>query len=184
MDIPKLRVSTTPAQMSINTTKPIQEIQQPQADISIEQPMAEVSMETIQGKLTIDQTEAWADMDLKSFFRRGDEFAQQGYQALLDGIARRVQDGDELMKIENGSNAIVNQAERNSAPPIYEFNIGWIPKAGSVKVNFEPGSVKIDVQLQKPKVNIKANLPIINYTPGKVNIDVKQYSSINIEFQA
>ncbi len=184
LDIPKLRVSTTPAKMSISTTKAVLEIQQPPSDISLEQPKAEVQIETDIGKLSIDQTEAWADMDLKSFFRRGDEFAQQGYQDWLAGIERNVQDGDELMKIENGFQAIAGQAERNSVSPIYDFNIGWIPKAGSVKMSYEPGKVNIDVKPQKPRVNIKANLPIINFTPGKVNIDVKQYSSIKIDFQS
>ena len=47
-------------------------------------------MKSSPGQLTIDQTEAWAQMDIKPISQRTAENAQEGKQKALEGIARRV----------------------------------------------------------------------------------------------
>jgi hypothetical protein len=111
-----------------------------------------------------------------------EENAQEGQQAALEATASISQDGDELMMIENGGGAIASQAKRNGESPIYEFNIGWIPRHGSVKINYEPGDVKIDARPQQVINNTRAQKPIINHTPSQVDISLKQHQSLNIDF--
>lgn len=182
MQLPQIRLQSTFAKIAIHTTPPVQEIKQPPAELEIKQPPAQLTMETTPSKLTIDQTKAWEDMDLKHIFRRIEEFAQKGYEDWLEGIARVSRQGDELMRIENGGNPIAEQAKENSEEPMYEFNIGWIPSLFSVKTNFEPTKVHIDVKAHKPMIQAKVNKPIINYTPGKVNVDLAQRNSLRIDF--
>jgi hypothetical protein len=182
MQLPQIRLQSTFAKIAIETTPPVQEIEQPPAELDLQQPPAEITIETTPSKLTIDQTKAWEDMDLKHIFRRIEEFAQQGYEDWLEGIARVSRQGDELMRIEDGGNPIAEQAKENGEDPIYDFNIGWIPSLFSVKTNFEPAKVHIDVKVNKPINNTKINKPIINYTPGKVTIDLAQRNSLKIDF--
>ncbi|WP_409290522.1 DUF6470 family protein [Peribacillus sp. SCS-37] len=182
MNIPQIRLQSIHGQLEMKTIQPQQRIEQPAADLSIEQPKAEINIETTPGKLTIDQTRAREDVDLKSIFKRTEEFAQQGYGDWLSGLARVAADGDELMQIENGFKAIANQAKRNSENPIYDFNIGWIPSHGSVKINYEPAEVKVDAVPQKPRITAEAVKPIHEYTPGQTEISIKQYPSLSIEF--
>ncbi|SFA44385.1 hypothetical protein SAMN05192569_100786 [Parageobacillus thermantarcticus] len=182
MQLPQIRLQSTFAKIAIQTTPPVQEIKQPPAELDLQQPPAEMKIETTPAKLTIDQTKAWEDMDLKHIFRRIEEFAQQGYKDWLEGIARVSRQGDELMRIEDGGNPIAEQAKENSEDPIYDFNIGWIPSPFSVKINFEPAKVHIDVKVNKPINSTKINKPIINYTPGKVTIDLAQRNSLKIDF--
>ena len=52
-------------------------------------------------------------MDLKSSFRRTEEVAQYAQSEVSNGIARRAQDGNELMKIENGGNPMQSFAEQS-----------------------------------------------------------------------
>lgn len=144
MKIPQLRLENTSAQIGIQTTKAVNEIEQPKADLSIEQPKGDLEIKTKKSKLTIDQTQARADVDLKSVFRRVEEFAQQGYQGLLEGIARRAQQGNELMQIENGGNPIASQAKQNSQNPLKEFGLAFIPSPGSVKIDYVPARVEIN----------------------------------------
>lgn len=183
MQFPQIRLQSTLAQTEINTRPATQEIEQPKADLSIQQPAAEMDINRTPSKLTIDQTKAREDMDLKNISRRIEEFAQQGYQDWLSGLARVSQDGDELMMIENGSNAIAEQAKRNSEPPMLEFNIGWIPSAGSVNIGYDPGRMDINWKVNKPIVDSKINKPIHNYTPGKAEISLKTYPSLTIDFE-
>lgn len=182
MEFAQIRLESQSAMIGIRTTKPVQEIQQPKADLTIEQPRAELTIQTTPGKLTIDQTEAWADMDLKHISRRIAEAADKGYQDSLEGIARRAQEGAELMQIENGGSPIAQIAKRNSEGPDLQFNVGWIPSHFSVKTNYEPAKVDIQVKENKPIINAGINKPIHEYTPGKVDISLEQRQSLKIDF--
>jgi hypothetical protein len=182
MQLPQIRLESTFAKIAIKTTPPVQEIKQPLAELDLQQPPVEMKIETTPAKLTIDQTKAWEDMDLKHIFRRIEEFAQQGYEDWLEGMARVSRQGDELMRIEDGGNPIAEQAKENSEDPIYDFNIGWIPSLFSVKTNFEPAKVHIDVKVHQPIIRAKINKPMIHYTPGKVTIDLAQRNSLKIDF--
>jgi hypothetical protein len=183
MDIPQIRIQSTPTKIEMSTTKGELSIEQPKGDLQIEQPKANMNITRIPGKLTIDQTQARADVDLKSVRRRIEEAAQLGKQDLLAGIARRAQEGEELMKIENGFGAIASIAKRNSEGPKKEFNIGFIPKAGSVKISYDPGKVEVNATPNMPIIKYAINKPIINFYPGKVNIDLKEYASLKIDFE-
>jgi hypothetical protein len=181
--IPQIRLESTSALIGIQTKHAVNQIQQPKADLSIKQPKAELTIKTNPSKLTIDQSQARADVDLKSIFRRTEEFAQNGRQDLLAGIARRAQQGDELMKIENGGNSISSQAKQNSQKPMKEFGLGFVPSAGSVKIDYEPAKVNIEVQPNKPNINVKVNKPIYDYEAGEVDIHLQRRNDLKINFE-
>ena len=182
MQFPQIRLQSTFAQTEIRTQQSKLEIEQPKAELSIQQPSAELNIDRKPARLTIDQTEARADMDLKHISRRIEEAAQQGYQDWLAGLARVSHEGDELMMIENGGQPIADQAKRNSESPMLDFNIGWIPSAGSVKIGYDPGKVDINWKTNKPVIESKINKPIISYTPGKAEVSLKQHPSLKIDF--
>lgn len=183
LNIPQLQVTTTKALLGLTTQKSIQEIEQPSATLDIQQPKAEMTMQTTKSRLSIDTTQARADMDLKSAARRTEEVAQYARSEVSNGIARRAQDGREMMMIENGGNSIKSFAERGLRQPYSGLSIKFIPSYGSVKVSFEPGSVDIRVEPQKVINNSKANKSIHTYTPGKVTTELLQNSSIQIDWK-
>jgi hypothetical protein len=182
MNIPQIRLESNFIRMGLNIEKPIQEIQQPPAVQSIQQPKAILEIETIPGKLTLDQTKAREDVDLKSIGRRIEEFAQNGYQDWLKGLERRAVQGTELMKIENGGNPIAYQAKENSEGAPKQFNIGWIPSRNSVKIQYEPAKVNIEAIPQKPKIDVEIRKPVHNYKQGKVSTEILEKNSLNIDF--
>ncbi|MET3727018.1 hypothetical protein ABID52_000599 [Fictibacillus halophilus] len=181
MDFPSLKLESRFAKLGLNNLKGEQSIEQPPAEITIEQPHAELLMETIKGKLSIDQSKAWEDMDLKSIFKRIEEFAQNGFQDNMEGIARTAQQGDQLMKIENKNNMIAIQAESNSRSKEFEFNIGWVPSHFSVNIAYEAAKLNIDWKQNTPVINVKVNRPNIEYYPGKVEGEMLQYPELRIE---
>ncbi|MFC0477860.1 DUF6470 family protein [Robertmurraya beringensis] len=183
MQIPQIRIQTTPAKIEISTKKGEMSIEQSLGDLQIEQPQAILNITRIPGKLTIDQTQARADVDLKSVKLRSEEAARVGKQDLLTGIARRIQEGTELMKIEDGFSAISSISKRNSEGEKKEFNIGWVPSIGSVKITYEPGKVDVEVTNNKPKIDYKLNKPILNYNPSQVITNLKQHASLKIDFE-
>jgi hypothetical protein len=182
MQLPQIRLESQQAKIQMHTIPPKQSIEQPPAQLDLQQPRAELTIERTPGKLTIDQTKAWEDMDLKHIFRRIEEFAQKGYEDWLKGLERMAQDGDELMRIENGGNPLAEQTKRNGESPIYDFNIGFVPSHFSVKTNYEPAKLNIQWKVNKPINNTKPQKPIIEYEPGKVEIAMKQYANLKVDF--
>lgn len=182
MNLPQIRMESVFIQLGLQIDKPIQSIEQPKATQTIEQPKANMDFRTTPGKLTIDQTEARADMDLKSIRQRIKEFAENGYQDFLEGMARRREQGDELMKIEKKGNPLIEQAVINGNKREKQFNIGWIPSHFSVKIHYEPAKVETKIEPQKPIIETKINRPIHEYKPGKVNMFIERWNSLKIDF--
>lgn len=182
MNLPQIRLQSQQALISYATINAKQTIQQPKAELDIQQPPAQMTINRTPSKLTIDQTAAREAVNIKSIRMQMKEYADNGHQEILQGIARRVQQGDQLMKIENGGNALVLQAKQNSERPEKQFNIGFIPPFFSVKMHYKPTQIDIDWQINKVINNTKTNKPILDYEAGKVEVGLRQKESLAITF--
>ena len=182
MNIPKLQIQSTKAQIGLIIQKPVQEIDQANANLDLQQPKAEMSIQTTDSKLTIDARAARESADYKSSLSRTREIAKKSIQDALEGTARRAQEGDELMQIENDGNPLANQAKRRGPQPYSSLNIKFIPQANSVNINYQPSTVDIQVEPQKVINNTTTNKPIHNYTPGKVKVEMMQDPSVKIDW--
>ncbi|WP_144462165.1 DUF6470 family protein [Siminovitchia fortis] len=181
--MPQIRIESTIGQIGMRTIPARQSIEQPRAVLEIQQPPAVMQIERTPGKLTIDQTKAWEDMNLKSTPRLVEEFAQDGRSQLLEGIARRAEEGDELMRIElGGGNPIPHIAKRNFEKPQASLNITFIPSPFSVKVNYEPDVLHIQWKQNKPIIHAEPQEPVIENEPGKVDIYMEREPSLKIDF--
>jgi len=181
MNFPQIQIQTTKAILGLNIEKPIQRIEQPKADLHIEQPPATLTIDPKPAQLTIDQSKAWSDMGLIGPLASTEKFAQEGRQALLEGISRRAQEGDQLMKIEKDGNAIAQIAAEKGLRSYKQLGIKFIPSVNSVDIGYEPEYLNIKVHQNKPVINVKVNKPIHEYKPGDVSGYMIQYPSIKID---
>ncbi|SNZ05138.1 hypothetical protein SAMN05421503_0869 [Terribacillus aidingensis] len=182
MDMPQVRLQSQQAKISLTITDAAVQIEQPEAEQSIRQPHAEITMHTTPSKLTIDQTQAWNDMDLKSVFKRTEDFAKLGKKSYLEGITRRVQEGKEMMEIENGGNPIANQARRIAERKLKDFAIGWIPSQFSVKSDYQPSELNINVKVNQPEIKNTPHKPQFEFQRGQVDTGIAQYQSLKVDF--
>ena len=127
MQVARLRMESQFARISMNQTQAQMEISQPKADMEISQPKADFNIRTTKGKLTIDQTQAWAEANLKSALRWTDDMAQQGKQLANEGTARRAEQGAALLDIHTGQNVVADQAVENGHPHYQTPSIKYIP---------------------------------------------------------
>lgn len=180
--MPQIRMESTMGQIGMRTNPARQLVEQPRAILEIQQPPAEIQIERTPGRLTIDQTKAWEDMNLKSIPRLMEEFAQEGHSNLLEGIARRAVEGDELMRIEQGASPIPQIAKQNSEKPQASFNIGFIPSHFSVKIDYDPGTLDIQWKQNKPVIDVTPQKPFVEYIAGNVDVYVDREPSLKIDF--
>ncbi|GEL78709.1 DUF6470 family protein [Tenuibacillus multivorans] len=183
MQFPQIRMQSQMALIGINTTQGQQTIEQPKAQLSIQQPKADVQIDRRPPKLDIDQSQAWSDMGLYGPIEAAERNAQEGKQAWLQSLAKESQEGDQLMKIENGGNAIASIGKNNAYEPMKEFNVGWIPSHFAVKTSYEPGEINIRVQRNEPIINAQTQSPIINYQRGDIEIYLRQQNELQIDVE-
>lgn len=181
MNIPQLQIQTTRGVLGLQITKPTQEIQQPRATQTIQQPAATLEMSSTRSQLSIDTTENRADIDMKSVFRRSADNAQLGKQSLMDGIARRAQEGQQLMQIENGGNPLADIAKHNGTPPPDLIGIRFVGDRSKIQMSITQGTTNINATAQKSIHNVQINKPIHNYTQGKVTGQMEQWPDIQID---
>jgi len=181
MNIPQIQIQTTRGILGLQTTKPIQEIEQPKATLTQRQPAAILEISTTRPQLSVDTTEARAEIDLKSVFGRIDEYVQLGKQGAMEGIARRAQEGQQMMKIENGGNVIPEIAKQNATPSPAPIGIRFIGNHSTIQVSIKPGTTDVRFTPQKAVNDVQINKPIHQYTQGKVTGVMEQYPSIQID---
>lgn len=183
MNIPQMTITSRPARLSIEQPQGTQQIEQPRATQQIEQPAAILEMSSEASELTIDSTEAWASMEKKSPMRSASDYAKEGLQAIQEGIARRAQEGDQLMRIEHGGEAIQDIAKQTANPPPADFNVRFLLGRFGVDIDYKPREQQIDIQRQAPRIDAQVNAPVHNYTPNGPNIDIADYGDLSIDWK-
>lgn len=183
LNIPQLQIQTTRGILGLQITKPTQEIEQPRPTLTQQQPAAILEISTTRPQLSVDTTEARAEVDMKSVFRRSEENAQYGKQSAMEGIARRAQEGQQLVQIENGGNVISEIAKHNGTPPPAQMSIRFVGNRSSIQVSIQPGTTNIKFTPQKAVNDVQINKPIHQYTQGKVTGVMEQYPSIQIDMK-
>ncbi|QQE74113.1 hypothetical protein KDJ56_20050 [Brevibacillus composti] len=180
MQFPQLRMENRYAQLGLNIIKPVQEIQQPKADLQIKQVPAQLEIRQPMGELTIDTSEGQANLDLRGPLRRARDNADYGYQKVMEAIAQISQEGDQLRAIENKGNAIAAIAFEEGS--IYQNSYVLDRTSGDgVEIRYEARRPEINVKFGGAQIEATPQRPIHNYKPGKVEGYVKQWNSLSIE---
>jgi hypothetical protein len=183
VQVPQIRMQQTYAQLGLNIKKPVQEIQQPRAELNLRQEPAILEIRQAKGTLSIDTSEAQANIDLRGPLRRTRDNAEYGYRKAMEAIAQIAQEGDRLAAIERGGNPIAEIAFEESV--IYH-NTEIIAEGSivgdGIEIRYDLRPAEIDVQVRGKRMDPVIHKPIHNYTPGKVEGYIRQWNSVTIDF--
>lgn len=180
MKLDQIQIRTEDAKVKLNISEPQQYIKQNNAQQSIVQPAATVQISHTDAKLLIDSSQARRDIGLLSPKESIEEYARKGKQAVMEGIARKVSEGNQLMAIENkdGANIIANIAKSHDTFTVQKIGIKFIPSYKAVKITYQAGDLSIQTQANKPQIDVQLGDVIHNYTPGKVTGNLLQRESV------
>lgn len=181
-----LTIDQTYAAIGIEREPGRVEIHSQGAKVELHQKHARINIHTEPIKVEIDQYEARASAGLKNNYDLSRETVRNAYQQVMEYIGKKASDGDMLARIQRGGNPIADIAARDAFPQ-HEFGYDYIPK---VRPKFDvTGSVTIDPERNSEGIHNGVEATIIegfvniNYTPGKVNIYMRQYASVDIKYQ-
>ena len=182
VDFPKLNITQQAGLIGINTRPGQLSIKQPKADLNIQQPPADLKFERKPSKLTIDQSQVWKELNIIGPLESTKQNAEEGEKKVLEGMAKVANEGDRLMRIENGGDQIPEIAKQNIFKEYQPIQMEWIPSNFAVKFKYEPGEVNINAKANKPIIEANANSPIIQYEKSEMNIYLEQEPYIEINF--
>lgn len=180
-----LSIHTTDIQLGYERIPPNLSIETRSAKLELHQKHAKINIRTEKPRILIDQYECFASAGLKGNADFMKEAAQRGYQNAMEVIGKRAQDGRMLAAIEKGGNPIAYIARRDSFPE-HEFVLDFIPKArpkidvtGDLQIeperNWEGANNGVEGNYIPADVNI-------DYTPGRITVNVLQYPSVEIKY--
>lgn len=181
MNLPHLEMRQTSAKIGINTKQATLEQRQAPATLSIEQPKGNLSMETVAARLEIDSTQAMIEAGRIPAFESVQRYAEYGRQMGQQAVGRAASEGDQLMRIEQGDNAVARVAKSRDMPPAEVTTLGFIPRSlNRVKINYTPSEVRVDYTAEKPRIEVQINRPELNVTEGTVDIYLREQNQLDM----
>lgn len=178
--LPQIRMEQTYAKIGLQTTPAVQQIRQPQAELNLHQEPAILQIKQSLGTLHMDASEARANMDLKGILRRTQEYASLGRQKALEAIAQISQEGDQLRAIENKGNPIASIAATKSVLFTNTHIIHGDWTTDGIKISYQRKEPEINWKVRGKTMDVQIHKPQIEYTPGKVDVYVRQKQSLTI----
>lgn len=182
MQFPQIRMQSGFARIGMKQQFASLNIEQPKADLVMEQHQAKMEISAPTGQLNIDQTQAWEEAHLMSTPRLIEKQGQEAIQRAAEGTARRAEQGSQLMSIEQDVDMVVQQAMENGFYQQKDLSLTYIPSPFSVKIDYIPAEVDIEVTTQSPTIDITPNKPIINFEQSVLDIYIEQYESLEIDY--
>ncbi|MBG9544721.1 hypothetical protein ABE29_18745 [Cytobacillus firmus] len=183
MQLAKIQISTQAGFLGIQKQDAKLHIQQPPAEMKMRQPQADIQYEKTKGRLQIDQSEAFAEANLKPITQQIREWASKARQKLKQGLAEEAREGDQLMKIEGSKKSMIPQiAKQESEPSPKTVNSSFLPSTPEkVKFHYTPSNLEINIKANKAIIEAKPHMPRFQYQPGDISIYLKQKAAITFK---
>ncbi|WDH98287.1 DUF6470 family protein [Paenibacillus urinalis] len=175
--IPILQIRQQPGRIGMDADLGQYSIRQPKADLQIKSNPALLTIDQHQPELIVDSSRA------KAAFTGGPhlEMTQRLYsnvkQIFLEGIAKRVEEGNRMAEFFKPGNTIVEVYGKSQPLPVLgEFR--GEASIDNVDVRFNVRPVDIEIEKSPVEFNVQVNKPEIEYNRGKLDIYMMQYPSV------
>lgn len=179
-----LNITTVPFSMEA-------QVQHAKLEISVKSPAVQV--ERVKGTYTVDHTyprllvdtfDARSSMGMKTALEASRESAAKSMQDAKEGVARIAQEGNSLMRIQDGVtihdvavSRVMQRYKENSA-----FTIGAVPSVPA-SISWEPGMFSIDFNADQLHFNWDTQYkPEYQFTPASIHYKILQLAHCEIEF--
>lgn len=181
MELAKIQIHTVRAETGLQINRPAMSVRQRPADLQLKQELiGSFRLSTTASKLYIDQTEAFADADLKGPLRRSREAVTKAHQNVMEYVAKTARQGERMKRIENGGNVLADIARENGERKQFSYNVANVPKnAFRVKFDYVPSEVHVQIDWPDPNIRVKRNEPEIQIPKWQTNAYLKQKNSIH-----
>lgn len=174
---PIVQIRQMPAVIGMDSERGTFSINQPKAEVNLSTTPAELTIQSSRSELTIDQSQARAAYDGGSMFDLNKRIYSGIQQLFLQGIARKVDQGNRIAEFFKPGNTIAEVYGIDTEPNSFPEILG--PASyDNVNLHFEMSPPQINFKTATLDIQVEINHPEIEYHRGKLNIYMQQYASI------
>ena len=132
-------------------------------------------------RLNIDTFEARNSV-CPTAMRSVEQYAQQGKQASYEATATYAQQGQLLLDAKIGQE-LVTQFAADAQNRNLKTNVGlqFLPTVGP-EISWDPGEMHIRYEMDKLNFDWRVNQPQFEFTPGDIELSVKQQPDVVIKY--
>ncbi|WP_342437426.1 DUF6470 family protein [Paenibacillus sp. FSL L8-0436] len=174
---PVVQIRQSPAVMNIDANPGTFSIRQPKADVSITTTPGELTVHSTRPELTVDQSKAWAAYNGGKMLEMNKRIYSGIEQLYLQGIARRVEQGNRMAEFFKPGNTISEVYGTDTLPNSFPEMRG--PASyDNVDIHIQTQAPQLSYRPAQVDVEIERNAPEIEFTRGKLDIYMQSYGSL------
>ena len=175
-----INITSTPIEYKINIEAARLEMKQsdnPRYQMEQNQGRMNIDAKNIQVRL--DFTRLRESLNLRDPGAFARYYGSQGRQTAYENIGERVQFGNQISQIQDGvSISQIVQQKAIQQPTTYTT---FIPSAGW-DISWQPQELNLDYQPTEMNFDWQVQKNVMEYVPGKYQMDILQYPKIEIEY--
>lgn len=176
----RLEMRSQFAYIGIQTQNASRTLEQPKADIDIKTEQPRVHIESTLPRVQIDQSQCFSESGLKGILELASENAKNAVAIMNQSTGRIAEEGNQLADIASGVDRVAENADYNAFGQFAkEFGMVTMPRSRP-KIHVIEGKNDIRVTGGTVDINVSVNKVLTNYTPGKVDISLRQRNSLEI----
>jgi hypothetical protein len=174
---PILQIRQTPAVIGIDADPGTYSITQPKAEVNITTTPGELTVQSNRPELTIDQSRAWEAFNGGKMMDMNKRIYSGIQQLYLQGIARKVEQGNQMAQFFRPGNTIAEVYGADTEPQSFPETCG--PASyDNVDIHFETRAPQIHFRAAVVDIQVERHNPEIEYTRGRFKVYMQQYASI------
>lgn len=178
---PLIEIQTVPIEIEMKTTHAKLEYTRGTADLEISRGDGGLSIKSRPIKLNIDTFEARNSIT-PTAIRSVEQYAQKGRQAAYEATATYARHGQLLLDAKIGQELVTQfAAEAVDRGKVKDLGLTFLPTTGP-EITWDPGEMQIRYDMDKLSFDWRMNDPQFKFTPGDIEISIKQRPDVVIKY--
>ncbi len=180
---PLIEIKTIPMSIELKVNNAKYELASSEASVEIRHENGGLQMKMQPTKLNIDTFEARNSTPFKSPMTSHSEYAKKGVQAAYEATANLAREGNMMVNIHLNNSVLTDIAYQRFTREMMskEFNLGFTPSE-PIDIEFSEPSLNINYEMDKLYFDIRQNKKDMEFTPGSIELIIKEYARIELEY--
>ncbi|UMZ74994.1 DUF6470 family protein [Natranaerofaba carboxydovora] len=173
-----LEINITFGSLDLQSTPMESELDMSRRDFQLDKEDRQFSLTTNFPQVQVDSTEVYEDLNRKKVVSLASERADKGMQEAYEAIGRISAWGDQLQRIEDGGNPLIDQVIQHVFAED-EFNIALVPQ-NPPRIEVQEGEIDLDYSPEELRINLEDIARRAYIEAGSLNIQVDPEPQIDI----
>lgn len=178
---PLIEITTVPIEIEMKTTRARLEQVHGTAEVEISRDQGGLNIRSRPIRLNLDTFEARNSIS-PTAMRSIEQSSQRGQQAAYEATATYAQQGQVLLKAKIGEEMVTQFAAQAQTKNL-KTNVGiqFLPTTGP-EISWDKAELNIRYEMDKLNFDWRLNDPKLKFTPGDIEISIKQMPDVIIKY--